>query len=44
MESDSKLERILSTKKSVYLIIGVNIEGKKEILDFWIAKHESSKQ
>ena len=24
-------------EKSVYLIIGVNIEGKKEILGFWVA-------
>ena len=41
-------------EKSVYLIIGVNIEGKKEIgvniegkkeiLGFWIAESESSKQ
>ena len=31
-------------EKTVHLIIGVNIEGKKEILGFWIAESESSKQ
>ena len=31
-------------EKSVYLIIGVNIEGKKEILGFWITEFKSSKQ
>ena len=31
-------------EKSVYLIICVNIEGKKEILGFWIAESESFKQ
>ena len=30
--------------KLVYLIISVNIEGKKEILSFWIEVSESSKQ
>ena len=31
-------------EKSVHLIIGVNIEEKKEILGFLIAESESSKQ
>ena len=31
-------------EKSVHLIIGVNIEEKKEILGFWIAESQSSKQ
>ena len=37
-------EDYIYKEKSVYLIIGVNIEGKKEILGFWIAEFESSKQ
>ena len=37
-------EDYIYKEKSVYLIIGVNIEGKKEILAFWIAESESSKQ
>ena len=38
------IEDSVYKEKSVYLIIGVNIEGKKEILGFWIAESESFKQ
>jgi len=31
------------TKKTAYIIYGVNIEGRKEILGIWIGEHESSK-
>ena len=31
-------------EKSVYIIIGINIDGFKEILGFWIAESESAKQ
>ena len=31
-------------EKSVYIIIGININGFKEILGFWIAESESAKQ
>lgn len=29
--------------KAVYLVIGINIEGKKELLGIWISKNEGSK-
>ena len=31
-------------EKSVYIIIGININGFKEIMGFWIAESESAKQ
>lgn len=31
------------TKKTAYIIYGVNIEGRKEVLGIWIGEHESSK-
>ena len=31
------------TKKSVYLALGVNLEGQKELLGIWIAETEGSK-
>ncbi|WP_267871840.1 IS256 family transposase [Malacoplasma penetrans] len=31
-------------EKSVYIILGVNLEGIKEILGFWIGETESAKQ
>lgn len=30
-------------KKTAYIIYGVNIEGRKEVLGMWIGEHESSK-
>lgn len=38
------LEDSSYVEKSVYIIIGINIEGKKEILGFWISESESAKQ
>jgi len=32
-----------SCKKSVYIALGVNIEGKKEVLGIWIAENEGAK-
>ncbi|KJW04533.1 transposase, Mutator family protein [Rickettsia argasii T170-B] len=29
--------------KAVYLVIGINIEGKKELLGIWVSKNEGSK-
>lgn len=31
------------TKKAVYLIIGINMEGKKDVLGIWVGENESSK-
>ncbi|MGL4948144.1 MAG: IS256 family transposase, partial [Mycoplasma sp.] len=31
------------TEKSVYIVIGVNLDGKKDVLGFWISESESSK-
>lgn len=31
------------TKKTAYIIYGINIEGRKEVLGIWIGEHESSK-
>lgn len=30
-------------KKTAYIVYGVNIEGRKEVLGIWIGEHESSK-
>jgi len=32
-----------SCNKSVYIVLGVNFEGKKEVLGLWIAENEGSK-
>ena len=37
-------EESMYIEKSVYIIIGININGFKEILGFWIAESESAKQ
>ena len=37
-------EESLYVEKSVYIIIGINIDGYKEILGFWIAESESARQ
>lgn len=31
------------TKKAVYTIIGINMEGKKDVLGMWVGENESSK-
>lgn len=31
------------TKKAVYIIIGINMEGKKDVLWMWVGENESSK-
>lgn len=31
-------------EKSVYIVIGINLEGIKDVLGFWIAESESAKQ
>ena len=31
------------TKKAVYIIIGINMEGKKDVLGMWVGENESSK-
>ena len=30
-------------KKAVYILIGINLKGEKEVLGFWIGENESSK-
>lgn len=35
-------ENMVSVKKAVYVALGIDIEGKKEVLDFWIGDSESS--
>lgn len=35
-------EEMISEKKAVYVALGIDIEGNKEILDFWIGDSESS--
>ena len=30
-------------KKAVYILIGINLRGEKEVLGFWIGENESSK-
>ena len=30
-------------KKTIYLALGVNLEGRKELLGMWIAEHEGAK-
>ena len=35
-------ENMTSVKKAVYVALGIDIEGNKEILDFWIGDSESS--
>lgn len=35
-------EEMRSVKKAVYVALGVDIEGNKEVLDFWIGDSESS--
>jgi transposase-like protein len=35
-------EKMTSVKKAVYVALGIDIEGNKEILDFWIGDSESS--
>ena len=30
-----------SVKKAVYVALGIDIEGNKEVLDFWIGDSES---
>ena len=34
----------LFNEKSVYIATGINLEGIKDVLGFWIAESESSKQ
>ena len=34
---------VKSCQKSVYVGLGVNFEGKKEVLGLWIAEHEGAK-
>ena len=29
--------------KSVYVVLGITLDGKKDILGMWIGEHESSK-
>ena len=35
-------ENMTSVKKAVYVALGIDIEGNKEVLDFWIGDSESS--
>lgn len=35
-------ENMLSVKKAVYVALGIDIEGNKEVIDFWIGDSESS--
>ena len=35
-------ENMTSVKKAVYVALGIDIEGNKEVLDFWIGDNESS--
>lgn len=35
-------ENMKSEKKSIYVALGINIEGNKEVLDFWIGDSESA--
>lgn len=35
-------EEMRSVKKAVYVALGIDIEGNKEVLDFWIGDSESS--
>ena len=35
-------ENMVSVKKAVYVALGIDITGKKEIIDFWIGDSESS--
>ena len=35
-------EKMRSVKKAVYVALGIDIEGNKEVLDFWIEDSESS--
>lgn len=35
-------ENMKSEKKAIYVTIGIDIEGNKEVLDFWIGDSESA--
>lgn len=35
-------KNMLSVKKAVYVVLGIDIEGNKEVIDFWIGDSESS--
>lgn len=35
-------ENMISVKKAVYVALGIDIEGNKEVIDFWVGDSESS--
>lgn len=35
-------ENMVSVKKAVYVALGIDIEGNKEVIDFWVGDSESS--
>ena len=35
-------ENMTSVKKAVYVALGIDIEGNKEVIDFWVGESESS--
>ncbi len=38
-----KWKRVHIVKKAVYIAIGINMDGKKDVLGMWVGENESAK-